>query len=149
MNPSHVDTLVAFFETICLESIADFSRHYSEDAFFKDPFNEVRGVPAIQRVFTHMFQQVAEPRFKITERVVDGNAAMLVWEFHYRVTLFGREQKQTIRGASHLKFDGEGRVFWHRDYWDAAEELYASLPFIGGLMRALKKSLSAGTGAAA
>ena len=142
MNPSHVDSLVAFFESIRPESVADFPRYYSEDAFFKDPFNEVRGVPAIQRVFTHMFSQVAEPRFKITERVVDGNAAMLVWEFHYRVAIFGREQKQVIRGASHLKFDAEGKVFWHRDYWDAAEELYARLPLIGLLMRGLKKLMA-------
>jgi hypothetical protein len=27
----------------------------------------------------------------------------------------------------------------HRDYWDAAEELYEKLPVLGGLMRWLKK----------
>jgi hypothetical protein len=26
----------------------------------------------------------------------------------------------------------------HRDYWDAAEELYEKLPVLGGLMRWLK-----------
>ena len=142
MNPSPVDSLVTFFETVHLESIADFPHYYSEDVYFKDPFNEVRGVPAIQRIFTHMFQQVAEPRFTITEQIVDGNSAMLVWEFHYRVAIFGREQKQMIRGASHLKFDAEGKVFWHRDYWDAAEELYARLPVVSLLMLGLKKVMA-------
>jgi len=142
MNTSPVDSLVEFFEAIRPESVADFARYYSDDAFFKDPFNEVRGVPAIQRIFTHMFQQVAEPRFKITERVVDGKSAMLVWEFHYHIAIFGREQKQVIRGASHLKFDAEGKVYWHRDYWDAAEELYARLPLVGLLMRGLKKVMA-------
>jgi len=28
---------------------------------------------------------------------------------------------------------------FHRDYWDAAEELYEKLPVIGALMRWLKK----------
>ena len=142
MNPSPVDSLVTFFETVHLESIADFPHYYSEDAYFKDPFNEVRGVPAIQRIFTHMFQQVAEPRFTITEQIVDGNSAMLVWEFHYRVAIFRRERKQVIRGASHLKFDAEGKVYWHRDYWDAAEELYERLPVVGLLMRGLKKVMA-------
>jgi hypothetical protein len=27
----------------------------------------------------------------------------------------------------------------HRDYWDAAEELYEKIPVLGGLMRWLKK----------
>lgn len=146
MNPSHVDSLVEFFESIRSESVADFPRYYSEEAFFKDPFNEVRGVSAIQRIFTHMFSQVAEPRFKITERVVDDGGAMLVWEFHYRVAIFGREQKNVIRGASHLKFNGVGKVYWHRDYWDAAEELYARLPLVGWFMRGLKKIMASQSG---
>jgi hypothetical protein len=31
------------------------------------------------------------------------------------------------------------RVAVHRDYWDAAEELYEKLPVVGSLMRWLKK----------
>jgi steroid Delta-isomerase len=30
----------------------------------------------------------------------------------------------------------------HRDYWDAAEELYEKLPILGGLMRWLKRQAS-------
>ena len=44
-----------------------------------------------------------------------------------------------IRGASHLRYDAAGLVAFHRDYWDAAEELYEKLPLIGSLMRWLKK----------
>jgi hypothetical protein len=36
-------------------------------------------------------------------------------------------------------FNEEGRVTMHRDYWDAAEELYEKLPVVGALMRWLKK----------
>jgi hypothetical protein len=31
------------------------------------------------------------------------------------------------------------RISLHRDYWDAAEELYEKLPWVGALMRWLKK----------
>lgn len=37
----------------------------------------------------------------------------------------------------------DGRIVLHRDYWDAAEELYAKLPVLGGLMRYLKRKLAA------
>jgi hypothetical protein len=30
-------------------------------------------------------------------------------------------------------------VIFHRDYWDAAEELYEKLPVIGFVMKQLKK----------
>jgi hypothetical protein len=42
-------------------------------------------------------------------------------------------------GATHLVFDADGKVAVHRDYWDAAEELYEKLPLLGGLMRWLKR----------
>ena len=138
-----LDRLIAFYHDLTPESIARFPEFYSADAYFKDPFNEVRGVEAIQRIFRHMFQQVETPRFVVTERVADAQGVMLVWEFCYRVRLWGRGETQVMRGVSHLKFAADGKVSYHRDYWDAAEELYMKLPALGTLMRGLKRALAA------
>ena len=138
-----LDRLIAFYHALTPESIARFPEFYSADAYFKDPFNEVRGVEAIQRIFRHMFQQVETPRFVVTERVADANGVMLVWEFCYRVRLWGRGETQVMRGVSHLRFAADGRVNYHRDYWDAAEELYMKLPAIGSLMRGLRRWIAA------
>jgi ketosteroid isomerase-like protein len=138
-----LDRLTAFFHDLRPEDLARFAEFYSADAYFKDPFNEVRGVEAIQRIFAHLFRQVETPRFVVTERVADGNGAMLVWEFGYRARRWGRGETQRLRGVSHLKFDADGKVHYHRDYWDAAEELYMKLPAIGSVMRGLRKMLAA------
>jgi steroid delta-isomerase len=138
-----LDDLIRFYHDLTPADIARFPEFYADDAYFKDPFNEVRGVVAIQRVFSHMFRQVEEPRFIVSERVVDDHGAVLFWEFQYRVRKRGVEEKQAIRGISHLKFDAAGKVIHHRDYWDAAEELYMKLPLIGMLMRGLRRALAA------
>ena len=145
MNTSGaVDALVDFYEHLTPESVLRFPDFYAPDAYFKDPFNEVRGLASIQRVFSRMFGQVAEPRFVVVERVVDARGAVLVWEFQYRLRWWGRGRGavQHMRGASHLKFDGDAKIVWHRDYWDTAEELYAKLPLIGCLVRGLKKTVA-------
>lgn len=139
----NVDALVRFFHALSPDQVARFRDFYTEDAWFKDPFNEVRGVEAIQRVFAHMFEQVDEPRFRVTERVVDAGGAVLVWEFHFGMRRRGRREAQVVRGVSHLKFAADGRVCYHRDYWDAAEELYMKLPLLGALMRGLRRRLAA------
>ena len=138
-----LERLIAFYHDLTPQSVTRIAELYSADAYFKDPFNEVRGVDAVQRVFTHMFRQVDVPRFTVTERVADENGAMLVWEFRFRMRLWGRGENQVVRGVSHLKFGSDGKVSYHRDYWDAAEELYAKLPGIGSLMRILRKRLAA------
>jgi hypothetical protein len=137
-----LDALIQFYNDFSPASVARFPEFYSKDAWFKDPFNEVRGIAAIQRIFIHMFAQVAEPRFVVTDRVVDVNGAMLVWEFLFRMKRWREGEIQVIRGVSHLKLDAEGKVFYHRDYWDAAEELYEKLPLIGSVFRVLHKAIS-------
>jgi hypothetical protein len=75
----------------------------------------------------------------ITGQVVEGDQAFLTWEFRFRFKRFDTQKEQVILGTSHLVLDAQQRVTMHRDYWDAAEELYEKLPWIGGLMRWLKK----------
>jgi hypothetical protein len=44
-----------------------------------------------------------------------------------------------IAGASHFRFNHEGLVTLHRDYWDAAEELLQKLPVVGAPIRWLRR----------
>jgi hypothetical protein len=48
----NLDALIDFFHGLSPESVARFPEFYGADAYFKDPFNEVRGVAAIQRIFS-------------------------------------------------------------------------------------------------
>jgi ketosteroid isomerase-like protein len=138
-----VEPLIRFFETLSEGTVARIPDFYSDDARFKDPFNDVRGTSAIQRIFTHMFTQVSEPCFVVGERVVDATGAVLVWDFHFGVRCWGSVRTQVIHGVSHLKFAADGKVTCHRDYWDTGEELYMKLPVLGLLMRALRSRLAA------
>ena len=132
--------VVSFFESIAPADVARMGELYAADAWFKDPFNEVRGLAAVQRIFAHMFETLDAPRFVVTDCIVQGQDCFLAWDFRFRRR--GAAAEWTIRGASHLKFDDTGRVRWHRDYWDAAEELYEKLPLLGALMRWLRRRLA-------
>ena len=136
---SALDDLISCYESITEDTVAKLVARYAPDAYFKDPFNEVTGQPAIARIFSHMFTQVESPRFKVVERLEGNDTAMLVWEF-----TFGKAPaRRLIRGATHLKFNEQGQACFHRDYWDAAEELYEKLPVLAWLMRGLKRLVKA------
>ncbi|MET0982832.1 MAG: nuclear transport factor 2 family protein [Telluria sp.] len=135
-----MERVVRFYETIDAHTLhTALAAVYAPDARFKDPFNEVIGVAAIGAIFVHMFEQVGEPRFKVTAQMAQDGQAFLVWEFRFRLKQLAKGE-QRIRGASHIRFNGAGLVAEHRDYWDAAEELYEKLPLVGGLMRLLKRA---------
>jgi hypothetical protein len=133
------ENLATFFETLSPQSVAKLHTIYDSQARFKDPFNEVQGLPEIERIFRHMYVALDQPHFVVTGQVVDGSQAFLTWEFRFRFKRFDTTTLQAVRGASHVVFNEQGLVTMHRDYWDAAEELYEKLPVVGGVMRWLKK----------
>jgi steroid delta-isomerase len=135
----HIARVVQFFESLTPASMGLLHTIYDEQAHFKDPFNDVRGLPGIQRIFEHMFETLDGPRFVVLSTMTQQDQAWLTWDFvikrphgHWR-----------IHGASRLHFAPDGRILEHRDYWDPAEELYARLPVLGALVRWLTRRLSA------
>ena len=138
-NPAAIAGLVAYFENLSPASVAHIGQYYAAQARFKDPFNDVTGIPDIRRIFEHMFVALIAPRFVVREQICQGEQCFLTWEFRFQFRNYRVGVEQVILGASHLVFDAQGLVVLHRDYWDAAEELYEKLPLVGSLMRWLKR----------
>ena len=133
-----IDRIVDAFQTLTPAGVDALDTIYAARARFKDPFNDVQGLAEIQRIFRHMYVSLENPHFVVTGRIVQGNQCFLTWEFRFVFRRFKQGEAQCILGGSHLVLRDDGRITQHRDYWDAAEELYEKLPVVGGLMRWLK-----------
>jgi hypothetical protein len=130
-----------YFESLTPEAVERMGEVYAADAYFRDPFNEVKGLEAIQGIFRHMYDPLVDPRFVILETIEEGDRLVLTWDMLYRIRKYKPELERKIHGLSLLRFAPDGRVAYHRDYWDAAGELYAQLPLVGPLMRFLAKKM--------
>ena len=138
MTSQHIQRVIEQFENVSPKTIDSLVALYSPDAFFKDPFNEVKGHADIRHIFTHMFTQVNNPRFVIKNTLENGSNACLIWEFIFQLKQ-SPSLDQVIRGCTWMTFNEALLITVHRDYWDAAEELYEKIPVLGALMRWLKK----------
>lgn len=141
-HTAQVAYIVDFFETLTPQSVAKLGHIYDPQARFTDPFNAVVGVAAISRIFEHMFVSLQQPRFVVTQQVLQGSQCFLTWEFRFCFNGYKAGQEQVILGASHLVLSSAGLITVHRDYWDAAQELYEKLPVLGSLMRWLKRRVN-------
>ncbi len=136
---THLDTLLAWYAGMSPQTLQRIGELYHPQASFKDPFNEVRGVPAIRAIFEHMFATTQAPRFIIRESLGAGACGFVTWDFTFGIG--GRSY--TVHGATRLRFDADGRVTEHRDYWDPAEELWQKMPLIGGAVAWLRRRFGA------
>ena len=131
--------LVEYWQTLTPATVDAIATTYADDACFRDPFNDVAGIEKIRHIFADMFVRLDEPRFTIIETIEEPHGALLIWDFTFRLKSLRPELTRRIHGTSHIRFAPDGRVQYHRDYWDAAGELYEQLPWVGALMRFLKK----------
>ncbi len=134
MTTPHLTKIKDWYANLSPLSLKEINTLYVEDAKFKDPFNDVQGVDAIKAIFDHMFATTQYPKFIFDEVIEQGPKAFLTWEFH-----FGLQSKSyIIKGGTMLTFNDQGMITNHRDYWDAAEELWEKLPFIGCIIAWLR-----------
>lgn len=135
MTTPQVQNIMGWYANLSPTSLKNIATFYSEDARFKDPFNEVQGIPAIQAIFEHMFTTTQYPKFIFDEVIEQGSKAFLTWEFHFGLS----GKSYIVKGGSMLTFNENGLITDHRDYWDAAEELWEKLPIVGGLVGWLRR----------
>ena len=142
MSAEALAGLKAYWEGLTQERVGSLDAVYAPDVRFRDPFNDVRGIEELRRIFGHMYETLEEPRFAITETILEGDRAVLVWDFDFRIKAWKPRVTQRIHGLSVVRFGADGRVTDHRDYWDAAGELYAKLPLVGPLVRYLARRMA-------
>lgn len=130
--------IVRWFEHLSPQTLDSIDVVYAMDAQFRDPFNDMRGRVRIRSVYQHMFESLDSPRFMIHNVVANGQQAFMVWDFSFGL----RGRSMRIHGCTHFVIDEAGLITLHRDYWDAAEELYEQLPVIGPLLRWLKRRIT-------
>lgn len=91
--------VVEFYEALSADDLDRIPEIYAEGAHFRDPFNEIRGLPRLREIFLHMFVNLADARFKILETVLDERGAFLTWDMTFRIRKWKPEIVQTIHGA--------------------------------------------------
>jgi limonene-1,2-epoxide hydrolase len=137
-----VARVCAFWESLSRASLATLREVYDDEVRFRDPFNDLQGAAALHALLARMFEQLEAPRFVVREVALQDDGAMLVWDFHYRLRNWQPTRLRQIHGLSHVRFGSDGRVIDHRDYWDAAAEVYEHLPLLGPLLRWLKRRMA-------
>lgn len=136
-----VERFQRLFNTLSAGNVSGLAEVYSEDVCFSDPFGSVSGRRELQAYFEKVYTNVRSCRFDFAEVIVNGDQACLSWVMHLQHPKLRRGREITVHGMTHLKVR-DGRVQFHRDYFDGAELLYGNLPMLGGAIRWIRNYAS-------
>lgn len=130
--------IAQWFQTLTPATLEQVEDIYASDAVFSDPFNHLNGLTSVRAVYQHMFDTLEHPRFVVTTTVSNEHQAFMTWDFLFKC----RGQAQKISGCTQFELNDQGLIVLHRDYWDAAQQVYEKVPVLGVVLRMIRRKLS-------
>ncbi len=133
------DQYRAFLEGLTPDQLPELGKYVTRDVRFSDPFHDIVGVVEMGAVFYRLFDQVDDVAFTVLDHGTDGNS---LWFFRWELIGKLGEKNWKVEGVTHLTFSSDGKVMSHREFWDAASQLYERFPIIGPLLRFCRRRIA-------
>lgn len=114
---------------------------YAEHAFFNDTLKTVRGVEEIEHYLLASAAAIDEGRVEFLDWVESDGNYYFRWVMTLRFKRFAGSEPQHSVGMTHIRFDAQGKVVLHQDFWDSSAGFFEHVPFLGGLLRSIKRRL--------
>ncbi|MFO7529186.1 MAG: nuclear transport factor 2 family protein [Marinobacter sp.] len=135
--PATIEHFKALFNELDKGNLNKLQAVYSEDIRFQDPFGQVTGLDELTHYFAGAYKNVISCRFEFEPAVANGASVALPWVMKLRHKRIRGGREIAVDGISHLEIE-DGRVSFHRDYFDAGQLLYENLPALGRVVRWIK-----------
>lgn len=143
-SPSEAEALARFarffsdFSPDKVERLVD--QTYAPDVWFNDTLKTLQGRDALRSYLKHSAQAVQSCRVEILDTFCNDRGDYYVrWTMVIRFKRFKPGQDTQTIGMSHLRFDRDGLVRLHQDYWDSTAGLFEHIPLLGAAIRAIKR----------
>lgn len=117
------------------------SKIYSADAFLDDTLVVHHGAAAIERYFVKTAGNMTRCDVKIDDIAHSGKDYYVRWTMVFEAPALSKGQPVHSVGISQVRFDREGKVSFHQDFWDAGKNFYEHLPVAGGVIGFIRKRL--------
>ncbi|MBL8202091.1 MAG: nuclear transport factor 2 family protein [Chromatiales bacterium] len=119
---------------------------YAPQAYLNDTLVGIDGADRIQAYFSHTMERTRLLNVEFLERAPVGTDWYVRWRMTVAADGLNGGREVVTYGVTQFRFDGDGRVLIHKDFWDSGTGLYEQLPVIGGAVRRVRSAVEKGAG---
>ena len=131
-----VETFAQTYGDLTQEDLADrIAELYAEDMYFNDTVHIIRDRSKLVDYMARTGSSLEENRVDIHKVIRDGQDVYVRWEMTFVTRAVGKRIESHSIGISHLRFNADGKIVLHQDFWDSGNALYAHLPVVGFFVR--------------
>jgi limonene-1,2-epoxide hydrolase len=121
----------------------DFSKIeplYADDIYFEDPSHGIQGKACLMTYFAIMFRNIENCDFKFHQTLTNDNDIFTTWTMFLNHRRLNGGDTIRVDGSSFLK-TRNGKIYYHRDYFDMGAMVYENLPLLGRIIRKIRLRL--------
>lgn len=135
-----IQTVARFYSELNKDNLNRLTEIYHQNVVFEDAAHRIEGYSALLTYFQKLYKNVDRCQFVISEQYQCDDNGFLIWTMHLQHPSLAGGHTVTVNGMSQVKFS-DGKVIYHRDYFDLGEMLYEHLPLLGSIIKKIKQRL--------
>jgi len=116
-------------------------RVYAPDAYLNDTLKTIHGSQAIRDYFIKTAKGLDSMTVTFDDLAVSGRNYYFRWTMDTRMKNLARGKTVRTIGITLVRFDSEGRVILHQDFWDSAQGVWEHVPVMGSVIRWIRTKI--------
>lgn len=119
----------------------EFAQLYAPTFYFSDTLRVIHNRQTLLSYLNDSMQQLDAIDMEFLGYSRSGKNVMVRWLMTTSIKILGRQKTITTLGATHLRFNQQGEVVLHQDFWDSGRGVYDQIPLLGGITRYVRSRL--------
>ena len=140
VQPQVIDAFVEFLSRLGADDTAAKAQQlYAERLHFSDALMLTSSRAKVVEHFQGLVDNGAKVDVDMLQVLVDQADVYLVWAMTAEFQPINKPVTSKTIGITHLRFDRNGHVVLHQDFWDTGLGFYQHIPVLGGVIKSINK----------
>lgn len=114
---------------------------YADSFYFNDTFKVLYNLDDLVDYMIQTADMVETTTVEVSDVSFSGTDYYIRWIMEMKFKAKNKDIYSKSIGMTQLRFDQEGKIIFHQDYWDSTEGFYQHLPYIGFFLRKIRSNL--------
>jgi hypothetical protein len=137
-----IERVQALFSDYSYDNLSkNITEVYAEDVYFRDAFKHFTRAEDIRTYMLEGLQPLDQAEFVFNRVARSGGDFYFDWTMRLDFKKTPKDTWEESIGISHMRFNSEGKVIFHQDYWDPTDIVYRRIPIARQLIAFVKNKL--------
>ncbi len=101
---------------------------YAKEVYFRDAFKQFSHPEDIRDYMLHGLEPLTAAEFIFNRVIRSGGEFYIDWTMRLDFKSTPTDTWEESIGMSHIRYNSEGKVIFHQDYWDPTDIVYRRIP---------------------